>query len=90
MRYVAIVLGGGDLQLRIPGGPKPSHMYVWDHAGLHLILTEAGCTVTDLNGQTIDFGAGRDLALNFGVIAAKRGVHGRMLQVVKEVLNKTT
>jgi 3'(2'), 5'-bisphosphate nucleotidase len=86
MRYVALVLGGGDIQLRIPGGPQPSHMYVWDHAGLQLILTEAGCVVTDLSGRAIDFGAGRELALNNGVVAAMRRVHGRMLEILDKIL----
>ncbi|KAK5658296.1 hypothetical protein OQA88_2271 [Cercophora sp. LCS_1] len=87
MRYVGLVLGGGDVQLRIPGGPKESSVCVWDHAGLHLILSEAGCVVTDLDGESIDFGAGRKLAWNFGVLAAKKGVHQRLLRVAQRVLD---
>lgn len=85
MRYVALVVGGGDVQLRIPKQPAAS-AYVWDHAGMQLIFTEAGGKITDLDGKDIDFSAGRELANNRGIVAAKRGIHSRILQVVNEVL----
>ncbi len=94
MRYVALVLGGGDVQLRIPGPPggaggtKKGQMNVWDHAGLQLLVAEAGGMVTDLNGEDIDFGKGRELG-NFGVLAARKRVHGEVLRVVREALEGT-
>jgi 3'(2'), 5'-bisphosphate nucleotidase len=89
MRYVALVVGGADVQLRIPKQP-PAAAYVWDHAGIQLIFTEAGGVVTDLDGKAIDFSAGRDLANNRGIVAAKRGVHARILQLANEVLGHET
>lgn len=86
MRYVALIVGGGDLQLRIPKRlTKP--VYVWDHAGVQLIFTEVGGRITDLNGKDIDFGAGRELANNWGIIAAKHGVHSRILNMVDKMLH---
>jgi 3'(2'), 5'-bisphosphate nucleotidase len=86
MRYVALIVGGGDVQMRVPRRPaKPA--YVWDHAGVQLIFTEVGGKITDLDGREIDFTAGRDLANNRGIIAAKRGVHSILLKVVNEVLD---
>ncbi|KAJ9144644.1 3',5'-bisphosphate nucleotidase [Pleurostoma richardsiae] len=86
MRYAALIVGGGDAQLRIsrPQGRKQN--YIWDHAGAQLIFTEVGGKITDLDGKEIDFGAGRELAKNRGVIAARRGVHARILAVVNQVL----
>lgn len=89
MRYVALVVGGGDMQLRIPKRLM-SPVYVWDHAGIQLVFTEVGGTVTDLNGKDIDFGTGRELANNWGIIAAKHGVHSRILNVVNEVLHENS
>lgn len=85
MRYVALILGGADVQLRIPR-KRPAPAYVWDHAGIQLIFTESGGTITDLNGEEIDFGAGRQLANNYGIIAARSGVHSRVLSIVREML----
>ncbi len=87
MRYVALIVGGGDVQLRIPRKPA-TPAYVWDHAGIQLIFTEAGGKVTDLRGKEIDFGTGRELANNWGILAAKRGVHSRILHVVNEMLDE--
>lgn len=87
MRYVAVIVGGGDVQLRIPRQPT-APAYVWDHAGAQLIFTEAGGKITDLDGRAIDFTAGRELANNRGVVAAKRGVHSRILEVVNEMLGE--
>ena len=89
MRYVALIVGGADVQLRIPRGPMPS-VYVWDHAGIQLIFTEAGGKITDLNGKDIDFGAGRQLANNWGIIAAKDGVHRRILDAVNILLRENS
>jgi 3'(2'), 5'-bisphosphate nucleotidase len=87
MRYVALVVGGGDVQLRIPR-PRGAPAHVWDHAGVQLIFTEAGGRITDLNGREMDFGTGRELSNNWGIIAARRGVHARISEVVNEVLDE--
>jgi len=85
MRYVALIVGGGDVQLRIPRNPS-TPVYVWDHAGVQLIFTEVGGKITDLNEKDIDFGAGRELANNWGIIATKHGLHSGILEVVDDIL----
>jgi 3'(2'), 5'-bisphosphate nucleotidase len=89
MRYVALIVGGGDVQLRIPRRPT-TPVYVWDHAGIQLIFTEVGGKITDLNDKDIDFGTGRELTNNWGIIAAKHGVHSRILNVVDEMLHENS
>ena len=45
--------------------------------------------MTDSRGKPLDFGLGRTLGENFGVIAAGKGVHSRVLAAVQEALNET-
>ncbi|KAF4468438.1 3 (2)5 -bisphosphate nucleotidase [Fusarium albosuccineum] len=85
IRYAALMVGGGDFQLRVPSSPDVK-MWIWDHAGAQLILTEAGGKVTDLDGKSIDFGAGRDLNQNRGLIAARGGIHPTVLEKLGQIM----
>ncbi|KAK4155710.1 hypothetical protein C8A00DRAFT_31463 [Chaetomidium leptoderma] len=84
-KYGSIARGAGDIYLRLPTS-KTYQEKIWDHAGGDLIVREAGGQVTDTKGQRLDFGVGRTLASNSGVIAAPAGVHGQVLEVVQQVL----
>jgi 3'(2'), 5'-bisphosphate nucleotidase len=87
MRCAALVVGGGDVMLRIPT-KKNKRSYVWDHAGGHLIFSEVGRKITDLDGKEIDFGAGRRMEENWGMVAANRTIHASLLEIVKKLLNE--
>jgi 3'(2'), 5'-bisphosphate nucleotidase len=52
-------------------------------------VEEAGGIVTDSRGQPLDFGLGRTLGENFGVIAASKDVHAQILQAVQKVWSET-
>ncbi|KAH0499357.1 hypothetical protein TgHK011_006558 [Trichoderma gracile] len=98
VRYAALMLGGRGggnkkeeehgrhVMIRVPVGAKgvPSKACVWDHAGSQLLYTEMGGKVTDLEGREMDFGRGRTLAGNWGLVAAPEGVHGEVLRLVRE------
>ncbi|KAH6640445.1 hypothetical protein F5144DRAFT_589918 [Chaetomium tenue] len=84
-KYGSIARGAGDIYLRLPTS-KTYQEKIWDHAGGDLIVREAGGQVTDTKGRRLDFGVGRTLASNSGVIAAPAAVHGQVLDVVQEVL----
>jgi 3'(2'), 5'-bisphosphate nucleotidase len=84
-KYGSIARGAGDIYLRLPTS-KTYQEKIWDHAAGDLIVREAGGQVTDTKGQRLDFGVGRTLASNSGVIAAPAGVHGQVLEVVQQVL----
>ncbi|KND95071.1 3'(2'),5'-bisphosphate nucleotidase [Tolypocladium ophioglossoides CBS 100239] len=86
VRYAALVVGGGDLLVRVPGRKS----CVWDHAGAQLIYAEVGGRVTDLDGQAVDFGAGRHLSNNRGLLAAKRDIHEEILALAQEVMPKNS
>ncbi|KAM6479666.1 hypothetical protein HDV62DRAFT_367624 [Trichoderma sp. SZMC 28011] len=94
VRYGALMLGEGEqgkhIMIRVPVGARgdPSRAYIWDHAGSQLLYTEMGGKVTDLEGKDIDFGAGRTLAANWGLVAAPEGVHGEILRLVRELVAK--
>ncbi|KIX99544.1 uncharacterized protein Z520_05120 [Fonsecaea multimorphosa CBS 102226] len=86
IRYAALVVGGADVHFCIPTTPNPSRMHIWDHAGSQLIFTELGGKVTDLDGKLVDFGAGRDLNRNRGLVVAREGIHETLLAAVNKIL----
>ncbi|KAM3431970.1 hypothetical protein NHJ13734_007081 [Beauveria thailandica] len=85
VRYAALVLGAADAWVRL--GARPDAVfYVWDNAGAQLLFTERGGRVTDFDGRAMEFGAGRDLRANRGMVAARADVHGVLLKMANEVL----
>lgn len=85
-KYGSIARGAGDIYLRLP--VKATYQEkIWDHAAGDLIVREAGGEVTDIHGKRLDFGVGRTLANNKGVVAAPKAAHAEVLSVVQEVLN---
>lgn len=84
-KYGSVARGAGDLYLRLP--VKKSYVEkIWDHAAGDLIVREAGGQVTDITGKRLDFGRGRTLTENKGVVAAPANVHPETLKAVQEVL----
>lgn len=86
-KYASIARGAGDVYLRLPVSATYQEK-IWDHAAGYLIVREAGGEVTDASGKPLDFGLGRTLSGNKGVVAAPREVHGEVIRVVKEVLGE--
>ncbi len=69
VKYAAVALGLAPLYFRFPKKGRAAEK-IWDHAAGALIVQEAGGKVTDLLGQSLDFGAGITLANNWGLIAS--------------------
>lgn len=84
-KYCSIARGAGDLYLRLPTS-KTYQEKIWDHAAGVVLVQEAGGEVTDAWGKPLNFGLGRTLKENKGIIAAPKAVHGKVIEVVKEVL----
>ncbi|MCJ1273289.1 hypothetical protein MMC21_001079 [Puttea exsequens] len=84
-KYGSIARGAGDLYLRLPVRADYVEK-IWDHAAGDLIVREAGGQVTDAVGRRLDFGKGRTLNENKGVVAAPKAVHQHVLDVVMSVL----
>ncbi|KAH9986851.1 hypothetical protein BJV77DRAFT_1070764 [Russula vinacea] len=94
-KYAALVRGdgGGGVYLRLPvagggrgGGASGYEEKIWDHAPGSLLVEEAGGIITDYRGRPLDFGLGRTLGMNFGVVAAGKEVHAQVIDGVQAVL----
>lgn len=87
IRYAALIVGDANAHFWIPAGPS-SKMYIWDHAGSQLIFTEFGGKVTDLDGKPVDFGAGRALNRNEGLIVAREDIYEPVLAAMREIIEE--
>ncbi|KAF8063446.1 hypothetical protein FPV67DRAFT_1672470 [Lyophyllum atratum] len=82
-KYGCLARGEGAAYLRMPTGVGYREK-IWDHAPGTVLVEEAGGVVTDSRGQPLNFGLGRDLGENFGVVAAGKEVHARVLEAVQK------
>ena len=73
--------GEAEAYLRLPRDAEYQEK-IWDHAAGVLVVTEAGGRVTDVFGQALDFGHGRVLAANRGVIVTNGHVHNAVLEAI--------
>ena len=82
-KFAILAAGKGELLVRLLPHHRPNyHEKLWDLAAGVLILEEAGGRVTDLDGQPLDFTAGRELLYNRGVIASNGLVHEATLKAL--------
>ncbi|PWW80774.1 3(2),5-bisphosphate nucleotidase HAL2 [Tuber magnatum] len=84
-KYASISRGVGEIYLRLPVSLSYEEK-IWDHAAGSLIVEEAGGVVTDTSGNELDFGQGRTLKTNKGIVAALRALHPAVLKAVQEEL----
>ncbi|KAH6639377.1 hypothetical protein C7974DRAFT_130204 [Boeremia exigua] len=87
IKHVALALGSTDVMVRIPK-TVDRFTCVWDHAGGHILFTEAGGMIKDFNGGDIDYAQGRHIAgeRNYGMVAALPSVFEKVERAVKDVL----
>ena len=80
VKYALLAAGAAELMLRVLPAGNPSYKEkIWDVAAGALIVQEAGGKVTDLDGQELDFGAGRTLRHNRGILASNGHLHAAAL-----------
>ena len=84
-KYGAVARGDAQVYLRLPTRADYREC-IWDHAAGMLVVTEAGGRVTDVDGKALDFGRGRRLSNNRGVIATGSVDHGAVVDAVRTVL----
>lgn len=53
-------------------------------------MSEAGGIVTDSRGEKLNFGLGRTLGANYGVIGAGKEVHASILKAVQQAQEEST
>lgn len=84
-KYAAVARGEASIYLRLPTRADYEEK-IWDHAAGWIVVKEAGGEVTDVRGEPLDFGQGRTLRRNKGVIASNGKVHARVVTSVRQVL----
>jgi 3'(2'), 5'-bisphosphate nucleotidase len=80
-KYAVVARGQAEAYLRMPAR-KNYVEKIWDHAAGMLIATEAGAVVTDITGSPLDFGRGRRLENNRGIVCAAAGIHGKIIDAI--------
>jgi 3'(2'), 5'-bisphosphate nucleotidase len=80
-KYAIVARGEAQIYLRLPTR-KDYREKIWDHAAGMIIVEEAGGRVTDVRGNDLDFGHGRKLEHNAGVIATNGPIHDTVLETV--------
>jgi 3'(2'), 5'-bisphosphate nucleotidase len=85
-KFAVMAGGGGEVLFRLLSPTKPDYREkIWDQAAGSCIVEEAGGKVTDLRGQPLDFGRGRLLSANFGVLVSNGRMHDAALRAVRAV-----
>ena len=75
-KYAVLATGHGELYLRLLSPKRPDYREkIWDQAAGSLLVEEAGGMVTDLDGKSLDFSAGKTLANNRGILASNQYLH---------------
>lgn len=79
-KYGVVARGQAALYLRLSSPKTPDYVEkIWDHAAGALLVEEAGGRVTDMHGQPLNFGLGRTLAQNRGVVVSNGSIHDSVL-----------
>ena len=76
------------MYLRLPVGDGSYQEKIWDHASGSLLVAEAGGTVSDLAGRPLNFGLGRVLSANKGVVACQLNMHAKVIEAVASALKE--
>jgi len=79
----------GDAHVYLRGSHRSAYNEkLWDHCAAALLVTAAGGRVTDLHGHELDFGAGRLLSRNQGVLATNGVLHDEILAEISKLIEK--
>lgn len=85
-KYAVLSSGAAELLVRFPSSPRSAYREkIWDHAAGSLLVEESGGRVTDLDGMPLDFGAGRHLEKNRGILASNGHLHDITLRAIAEL-----
>ncbi|MDO9085197.1 MAG: inositol monophosphatase family protein [Anaerolineaceae bacterium] len=83
----SFVLAGGqaDLMMRLLSPDRLDYSeFIWDQAPGYRVVLEAGGTITDTNGNPLDFSTGRRLTNNQGILATNGWVHEQALRILEQ------
>jgi HAL2 family 3'(2'),5'-bisphosphate nucleotidase len=81
VKYAVLAMGKAEVYLRLPKPDMPDYREkIWDHAAGVIIVEEAGGIVTDISGAELDFGQGKKLNNNRGIIGTNGQFHDMVLE----------
>lgn len=80
-KYAVVARGQADAYLRLPTRADYVER-IWDHAAGVVVAEEAGVRVTDIAGRPLEFGHGRGLERNRGVVVAHPDAHPRLIAAI--------
>ncbi len=84
-KHAVIASGGAEIFFRTLSRKEPERREkIWDVAAGALAIEEAGGRITDIEGRELDFGAGRTLARNPGLVATNGLLHEKVLSALRE------
>lgn len=84
-KYAMVAAGEAQIYLRLPREAQPQHR-IWDHLAGTALVQAAGGSVTDLNGDLLDFSRGPILTANRGMVVSPGGaLHERLLEAIDRV-----
>lgn len=86
-KYCSVSRGDGDIYLRLPVRADYEEK-IWDHAAGNILVREAGGLVSDMHAKPLDFGQGRTLKNNKGVIVAHAAFHDKVIGAVTQALKE--
>ena len=82
-KYGIVARGEASLYIRLPNPTYPDYREcIWDHAAGLIVVEEAGGTVTDANGVSLNFLSGRRMVNNRGVVATNGMLHEQVLSLI--------
>ena len=82
-KYVLLAAGKAELMMRLVALERAGyHEYIWDQAPGYRVLLEAGGTITDSDGKTLDFSSGRRLSNNRGILVSNGLIHEAALRIL--------
>ncbi len=81
-KHAMVAAGRADLLIRLPAAEDYCEK-IWDQAAGALVIEEAGGRVTDKHGEALDFGCGRTLARNVGIIASNGHLHEAVIEALE-------
>ncbi|RKF54827.1 3',5'-bisphosphate nucleotidase [Erysiphe neolycopersici] len=84
-KYASLAMGMADIYLRFSVNSSYQEK-IWDHAAGNIIVREAGGEISDTFGHRLDFGQGRTLVKNKGIIASSREIHQNVIDAVQKVM----
>ncbi len=84
-KYVLLAAGKAELMMRLVSPEKAGyHEYIWDQAPGYRVLLEAGGKITDSDGKSLDFSAGRRLTNNRGIFVSNGLIHDEALKILHQ------